>query len=1017
MTCCLKQLGLNSAFGVDKLRHKNASAPISMCDLSTPKGENLLWSWLRNKRIVGIFLAPPCGTASRAREIPLKRKRMTTPGPKPLRSDDHPNGLPGLGWVDKLKVSLANKLYHLTAKIVNWCTDHDIIVCVENPQHSLFWSTTFWQAVSHLLEYTILHSCMFGGARQKKTMLAHNAAEFRSLAVTCSGQSASHRHLPWGVREHNFATAEETAYPMPLARAIANCFVLSFCNKGIRHSPITLHDVQPISLDALKAMRAQTGQQPRASKLPPIVPTFARKLHISGQPSELPSFLLHQALPQPLTVRAPAHTVVLPKGARLCAIQPTSVFKGGKFLADCRLEAPGVVHDIDPTDEPIVQSWGVPRTEEEFVQQAAKHGHPSKIESLLPDVLSKAVDRFANSTSSERCAARVRNLKFWSQRARDLIQKESDLKQTMPPSVRDVLASKRILLWKEMLESVGYPDMSVVDEFSSGSTLTGEVPATGLWPLKFAPAQMTEADLFEVSARDRAAFRNGPFLKADAEMAQTVWEQTLQEVRDGALEGPIDLNLIPEHYPLSRRFGVKQGSKVRNVDDFSMSGVNACVQANESPKPHTLDVIASLCASLMQSGQNARSTAWKARSFDLKGAYRQCAVNPVSEPFSYIVVCNPNNDTPYAFKMKALPFGSVKSVHAFLRVAHSIWYLGAALFDILWCNYFDDFVTFSPDSEAKSVTDTIHMLFDLTGWKFAREGDKATPFDSTVKALGVLIDVANMATGLTLFDNTPMRKADLISSLDKILEQGHLPRAEALRLRGRLQFASGQLFGRTSKACLAVLTAHAYSQTTGKLSAAAISALRLHRDMLGGSIPRKISARASQTWILFTDASFEGSNDNPYAGLGAVLCDGSGVVRRFISHEIESEVLTFLNPSKKKTIIYECEYLAVWCALNRWKQFIAGQHILIFIDNNAVRDSLISCQTSSPVARAIMSQILDLECKAGLFAWCARVPTDSNISDGPSRQICSVVLKLKAERDSAELNAAIKCLVIPRGGE
>ena len=47
-------------------------------------------------------------------------------------------------------------------------------------------------------------------------------------------------------------------------------------------------------------------------------------------------------------------------------------------------------------------------------------------------------------------------------------------------------------------------------------------------------------------------------------------------------------------YPLSKRFGVVQGEKIRCVDDFSRSGVK---------KPHTLDVLAGLCLELMGSCQ------------------------------------------------------------------------------------------------------------------------------------------------------------------------------------------------------------------------------------------------------------------------------------------------------------------------------------------------------------------------------------------------------------------------------
>ena len=62
------------------------------------------------------------------------------------------------------------------------------------------------------------------------------------------------------------------------------------------------------------------------------------------------------------------------------------------------------------------------------------------------------------------------------------------------------------------------------------------------------------------------------------------------------VEGPFDLSTIPPDpdMPVSKRFGVVQGSKVRCVDDFTGSSVNLAVQSCESPRPHTLDVVAGL---------------------------------------------------------------------------------------------------------------------------------------------------------------------------------------------------------------------------------------------------------------------------------------------------------------------------------------------------------------------------------------------------------------------------------------
>jgi hypothetical protein len=192
VTAALKHFGMSGAFGTDHKRHKMAMSPIVLADLSTEAGIELLMQWLSNEFVVGIFLAPPCGTASRARSIPMKRKRPGDPiAPRPLRSDRHPNGVPFLTFIDRIKVCEANKLYHLTAKLIQWAVDTGCIFCVENPQYSFFWQTTFILEVIHHLQFPTFQSCRYGSRRPKRTMLAFNVEEFTVINKMCEEVSSN----------------------------------------------------------------------------------------------------------------------------------------------------------------------------------------------------------------------------------------------------------------------------------------------------------------------------------------------------------------------------------------------------------------------------------------------------------------------------------------------------------------------------------------------------------------------------------------------------------------------------------------------------------------------------------------------------------------------------------------------------------------------------------------------------------------------------------------------------------
>ncbi len=193
-----------------------------------------------------------------------------------------------------------------------------------------------------------------------------------------------------------------------------------------------------------------------------------------------------------------------------------------------------------------------------------------------------------------------------------------------------------------------------------------------------------------------------------------------------------------------------------SVDDISRSHVNACVQVTEAPKPHTIDVLASMLMQAMAT--SCDSDSWCVRTLGLKDSYRQRAVATSSFVFSHIVAREPSTGRPKVFKMLALPFGSIKSVDAFLRISHSLWYLATCALDMLWTNYFDDYVCCCPRSEANLLSMAVHAFFHLLGWSFAEAGNKAVNFDAMCKALGVNIDVSSMHQGRVLIDNTDARK-------------------------------------------------------------------------------------------------------------------------------------------------------------------------------------------------------------------------------------------------------------------
>ena len=257
-----------------------------------------------------------------------------------------------------------------------------------------------------------------------------------------------------------------------------------------------------------------------------------------------------------------------------------------------------------------------------------------------------------------------------------------------------------------------------------------------------------------------------------------------------------------------------------------------------------------------------------------------------------------------------------------------------------------------------------------------------------------------MHKGRVLVDNTESRKKELGDFIDHVVKTKKLNSADALKWRGRMPFTSDQLFGRVAKTCLAKVTHHAYRSGGTDASESLISSLVL---FFLAQKPRLVSLSLSRTWTVFIDASYEHDEAGvPTAGFGGVLVSPSGKPTSFFSFELSGKDLEKLNPTAKKTAIFQCEFFAVLVALNLWQQQLTNRQVVFYVDNDGVRDVLISCSTSDPVGHALLIKTLELEGALALSSWFTRVPSKSNIADDPSRGECEKLIAAEVQRDSVD---------------
>ena len=73
-----------------------------------------------------------------------------------------------------------------------------------------------------------------------------------------------------------------------------------------------------------------------------------------------------------------------------------------------------------------------------------------------------------------------------------------------------------------------------------------------------------------------------------------------------------------------------------------------------------------------------------------------------------------------------------------------------------------------------------------------------------------------------------------------------------------------------------------------------------------------------------------------------------------------------INVTRRKTLIFECEFLAIFLALYSWRDTLHGCKVLMYTDNDAVRDCVISCNTTSVNAVPILDACLEIESRLSL---------------------------------------------------
>ena len=963
-------------------QHNKFSPKVSIfeLDLSLPSSVDLLTNLIETMKPTAAHFGLMCGTCSRARERPLtpSQRAHGIPEPRPLRDDQHLWGRPNLTSHEQHRVEQANAVYVNMLPILFALFTIGSIVTFENPGRSWIWPLLAALVRTHpdasfkqwYFAFTpvLLDMCEFGGERKKTTKLHCSSPAFQKMGIQCSG---NHDHLPWAVQwdgnKWAFDTAGEAAYPTKFSQAYAD----------------VLRDLIPASIlnFTIKHFRLQTlasqNIQHRAAQQ--LVPEFKSISTVSQLPTDPETFKLLQ-----------------PRGKTTEALKQKRKSNGEEIPKN----------DNARTGEFVIGRYFTP---EEHCEEALRLEHPGVSMRAIPDDLKRCLAKILVLGPAKLAEVRISALKECIQMARDCEAEEKILRKHMAPNVHQVTKNKKLALWRRLLEDVGFEDMSVVDVLTKGVKLTGWEPESPLYEKRWNHPTMTETELDNTAPWRREALFAKPLTSEEEELAPQLWEETMKEKDLGFIDGPftsmeIDAILECTDWTASQRFLLLQGeeAKPRIIDNFRTSAVNDCYGSSSYLALHDTDFVSNVFIFLLRTlcgqenfsmelsnGEHLKGKIHEVfqsqmpiqgRAVDLSKAYKQVALHPSSLKHGILAVRHPDKTWKF-FTTNSLPFGASASVFEFNKVTRALWAILVRKFHLISCVYFDDFplVEFGPMADL--TTKLVDSLLNLLGWTHATTGKKAEDFSDVMTVLGVQYHTSSFWEGRVEISNKPQRVIKIAELLKRFAEQRSISSSEAAQMHGLLNFAGSFVLGRALKASARTFASLSHGTSDTRIIAPLVESTL---DILDEMAPRILQPTLmDKPTLIYTDGAYEGNT----ATWGAVVLGRDRFASAVFHGEVPETLVKTWTDGGRKQIISQVELFAVLLILFQTRDHLSPFPIILFIDNEAARHTLLKGTSGTHHMARIVHCINLLLASHPATVWFERVPSKANIADWPSRNM------------------------------
>jgi len=527
-----------------------------------------------------------------------------------------------------------------------------------------------------------------------------------------------------------------------------------------------------------------------------------------------------------------------------------------------------------------------------------------------------------------------------------------------------------------------WPHRVIAERFLTGFSVMGEVEVTGVFRPVVRPAELTQQYLLQSAPEWHAQVAQSP----PPHDAALIYEATTKEIDQGNATELRTIQQMDEQFGEGQwrgvtRFGVWQGEKFRPIDDGKRSGHNSGQYIREKVHHTPQDFVPAVAKAIMKPFGMAPPV-WAQPQIgvdDLKDAYRGCPTDDDASRWSAVLVYDPYREQWMATMVFGHLYGFRSSVNNFNALPElEVTFCRRAL-TVPSSHYVDDVPTMDIAAGKGEAQRTVAEVFEASGRPFSVE--KRSPMGEDNIFLGVEHDLRAARQG-HIFQRPKPGRADTIKRLtaDARAHQRLTP-AQAGKLSGLLQFYASTAEGQLIKGGLRPIIERQYSGDKKQLThliGRALDFIDLAVDIVP---PRKTLLRADRpVFAVWTDAEYDPDKPELGGGVGYVIQTPDRTVVG--AARVPASMVKLLLPRKQQ--IGQLEALVPYIVVFN-ETWLQGCDVWWGVDNTSAESSLIKGYSSKADTASIVACAHILFAACDIRPWFFHVDSDSNPSDGASR--------------------------------